>query len=125
METYKQEFIAEVDVPVGYKIVAFRKPEVGDIYFQTQLDVIRTREEYHALFSRPYPILEKVGPTGEELVGKLCYVWDNDGKNKYIGIVDGWEEQDTYPYKTCDTSFKHARALTKYDLQEFMDKLEE
>jgi len=62
-------------------------------------------------------------PTGESLVGKLCWISDMDCRtlaveNSWLDIISSYNEKAVYPYKSQTTSYKYAWPFTKAELEE-------
>ena len=63
-------------------------------------------------------------PTGEELVGKLAMVCDeNDGVEELAKIVS-YDSRNSFPYATAIMRWKHARAITPKEQAEVPKMIE-
>lgn len=92
-----------------------------EIYFYNTSLAIKDDELYYEEESE-----EQQEPT-EKDVGKLCWFWMYDEKDKTVHILKNVSFTDEYHYNDSDIrgcGFNHCRPLTKEEIKEFMEKAE-
>ena len=59
-------------------------------------------------------------PSGEQLVGKLCKLWNHDYDNDTIAVVRGYNSDKAFPYFAAGRYWKFARALTLKEAEQYI-----
>jgi hypothetical protein len=121
--TVKTKVEFEIELPKGYEFVRYGLPKEGEQYLSDDNNNVFTASSDfdYALCI----IVRKTQPTGKDLVGALCYVWDEEENNEQVDVIVGYRDGDTYPYDTECNEYRNAKPLTPAEVQVYLDKAKE
>lgn len=119
------------EIPEGWEPFEYRTKNIGDFYLNEIGEVVEWTKNSGAncnpnmsrsLINRPSLILRRTEPTGEALIGKLCWVWnDGDLKRLFAVIADYGHQGQAWYVDVSSDCWDHA-SLVK--LSEIKDKID-